>query len=111
MPAAAAADVKGEAGDEDDEEDDDDDDSDIFDKCHEHATHLFTKTKCGIYFDLMQTFLSFFSCALFIASTYVMADDEDDEELPQWLYLAEVILVLNFTLDYLLHLYLAKDNR
>lgn len=103
-PTAAAAHLVPPNDDEEDEED-------LLDTIHENISFLFTKTKCGIYFDLTQTLLSFLACFLFIVGTYATADDEDDEPLPRWLFLAEVFLVVNFILDYLLHLYLAKDNR
>jgi len=83
--------------------------ADLADQIHEWLFHLFMKTPLGLYCDLFQTVLSFVACGVYIASTYT--NPEMDELPPTWLLAADITFAACFTLDYLLHLYLARNNR
>ena len=89
-----------------DEYDEDIDEPDFWDILHERVFYYVVKTRLGLQLDLFQTFLSFLAVAAYVAGTY-------SEELANstWMKVAEVTFAVAFTLDYLLHLYLAKDNR
>jgi len=87
-------------------DDDFEEEPDMCDALYDKLFYLFVKTKVGLYCDLLQTFLSFLACAAYVMGTY-----SEEYRTAVWMQAAEVTFAALFTLDYLLHLYLAKDNR
>ena len=64
------------------------------------------KTQAGFILDLTNTFLSLVACVLYVYETYL----ELEGEMPTGIIIVEVILAFIFSVDYLLHLFIAESR-
>lgn len=70
------------------------------------VNYLFVTTRWGPTLDIIQAVLSVVSVVLFVISTYRPLEADE----PTWMLVLQTALVVYFTLDYLLRLYLASDR-
>lgn len=70
------------------------------------VNYLFVTTRWGPTLDIIQAVLSIVSVVLFVISTYRPLEADE----PTWMIVLQTVLVVYFTLDYVLRLYLATDR-
>jgi hypothetical protein len=82
------------------------DDDDIIVVAQAWLANKLTNSRFGFANDAVQTIFSFLACGMYIVATYLEAEGE----LPWWMFVFEWLAFVVFTVDYIMHLFVAENK-